>query len=81
VVELIPPAIRTGLAGPGAVHGAPLDEFCDTVFADLSGDAETVGFDPTDKPEFKSLIDVSKKLFAASAARFPTETYRSSIKE
>jgi len=81
VVELIPPAIRTGLAGPGAAHGAPLDEFCDTVFAALSGDAETVGFGPTDTPEFKSLIDVSKKLFAASAARFPTETYRSSIKE
>ena len=80
VSRLIPPAIPTGLAGPGATHGAPLDEFCDTVFAALSGDAETVGFGPTDTPEFKSLIDVSKKLFAASAARFPTETYGSSIR-
>jgi uncharacterized oxidoreductase len=35
VVELIPPAIRTGLAGPGAMHGAPLDEFCDAVYSSL----------------------------------------------
>jgi uncharacterized oxidoreductase len=29
VVEIIPPAIRTALAGPGDTHGAPLEEFCD----------------------------------------------------
>lgn len=32
VVELIPPAVATGLAGAGANHGAPVDEFCDTVY-------------------------------------------------
>ncbi|HUO14315.1 MAG TPA: SDR family NAD(P)-dependent oxidoreductase [Verrucomicrobiae bacterium] len=75
VVELIPPAIRTALAGPGASHGAPLDEFCDTVFTELFGDSETVGFGPTSSAEFNQLIDAPKKLFAASAARFPTQTY------
>ena len=36
VVELIPPAVQTGLAGPGAsAHGAPLDAFCDEVFPAL----------------------------------------------
>jgi len=77
VVELIPPAIRTALAGPGASHGAPLNEFCDTVFPELFGDSETVGFGPTSSVEFNQLIDAPKKLFAASAARFPTQTYGS----
>ena len=75
VVELIPPAVRTGLAGPGATHGAPLDEFCDSVFPELLEGAETIGFGPTDAPEFMQLIDAPKKLFAASAARFPIEKY------
>jgi uncharacterized oxidoreductase len=75
VVELIPPAMRTGLAGPGATHGAPLSDFCDAVFPELFGRSETVGFGPTGTNEFKQLIDAPKKLFAASAARFPTQTY------
>jgi uncharacterized oxidoreductase len=77
VVELIPPAIRTGLAGPGASHGAPLNEFCDAVFSELSGHAETIGFGPTETPEFKQIVDAPKKLFEISAARFPIDTYRS----
>lgn len=76
VVELIPPAIRTGLAGPGATHGAPLGEFCDAVFPQLFGDSETIGFGPTGTSEFHQLVDAPKKLFAVSAARFPTQTYR-----
>jgi uncharacterized oxidoreductase len=75
VVELIPPAVQTGLAGSGATHGAPLNEFCDAVFSELFGDSETIGFGPTDTTEFKQLIDAPKKLFTASAARFPTQTY------
>lgn len=76
-VELIPPAIQTGLAGPGASHGAPLDEFCDAVFPALAGDAEAVGFGPTGTAEFRQLIDAPKKLFEISAGRFPVETYSS----
>ena len=33
VVELIPPAVRTALAGPASTHGAPLDEFCELQFS------------------------------------------------
>lgn len=79
VIELIPPAIRTGLPGPGATHGASLNEFCDAVFSELSGDAESVGFGPTETPEFKQIIDAPKKLFEISAARFPIDTYRSAL--
>jgi uncharacterized oxidoreductase len=73
VVELIPPAIRTALAGPGATHGAPLDEFCDTAFAQLFEGAETIGFGPTDTPEFRQLIEAPKKLFAISAGALSDE--------
>src|SRR4051812_46452820 len=37
VVELIPPAVATQLAGPGPNHGADPEEFCDTVFPLLDG--------------------------------------------
>ncbi|MGI5505492.1 SDR family NAD(P)-dependent oxidoreductase [Lentzea sp. CA-135723] len=47
VVELIPPAVATELAGPGQSHGAGLDEFCDTVFPQLDGSRPEVGFGPT----------------------------------
>jgi uncharacterized oxidoreductase len=75
-VELIPPAVQTGLAGPGATHGAPLDEFCDEVFPALQqGDTDTVGFGPTNTPEFKQLLDATEPLFKASSSRFPVATY------
>jgi uncharacterized oxidoreductase len=75
VVELIPPAVQTGLAGQGATHGAPLDLFCDDVFARLQGSEEAIGFGPTDTLEFKQLIEAPKPLFLASSARFPVVTY------
>jgi uncharacterized oxidoreductase len=75
VVELIPPAIKTGLAGPGATHGVPLNEFCDEVFSALSANSDTIGFGPTNTAEFKTLIDGSKAFFAISAARFAVDTY------
>jgi uncharacterized oxidoreductase len=76
VVELIPPAVQTSLAGPGLNHGAPLDEFCDAVFSKLIIDNITdVGFGPTENliPQLsgKPVSD----FFEASASRFPVETY------
>jgi uncharacterized oxidoreductase len=76
VIEVIPPAIQTDLGGPGTAHGAPLDLFCDEVFARLPSDQETIGFGPTDTLEFKQLIEAPKALFLASSARFPVATYR-----
>jgi uncharacterized oxidoreductase len=76
VVELVPPAVRTALAGPAATHGASLDEFCDSVFETLQRrDSDTIGFGPTNTPEFKQLIEMSEPFFRTSAPRFAIETY------
>jgi uncharacterized oxidoreductase len=81
VVELVPPAIQTTLAGVEIKHGAPLNDFCDKVFPKLIKDGITVvGFGPTDNliPELSGKpLDT---LFKASASRFPVETYKSIVK-
>jgi uncharacterized oxidoreductase len=79
VVELVPPAVQTGLAGPGAsAHGAPLDAFCNEVFpAVLRADSDEVGFGPTNSADFRKIIESVEPLFKASAARFPVKTYGS----
>ncbi len=74
VVELVPPAVQTGLAGPGMHHGASLDLFCDTVFPNLFKD-DVVGFGPTEnitqELAGKPLADV----FQTSSTRFPVKIY------
>jgi uncharacterized oxidoreductase len=76
VVELVPPAIRTALAGPGATHGAPLDEFCDAVFERLlRGEFDVIGFGPTDTPESRKMLEIAEPFFNVSAGRFPVATY------
>jgi uncharacterized oxidoreductase len=76
VVELIPPAVQTALAGAGLSHGVPLDEFCDAVFSKLLDDNITeIGFGPTENliPQLSGKPLTS--LFEASASRSPVETY------
>jgi uncharacterized oxidoreductase len=76
VVEVIPPAVRTALAGPGASHGAPLAEFCDEVFAALrAGEADEIGFGVTESVAFREPMRLARALFEANASRFPIETY------
>jgi uncharacterized oxidoreductase len=75
VVELIPPAVQTGLAP--TPHGAPLDEFCDAVFSALASQKETIGFGPTDTPEFRQLIEVAEPVFKQRSASFSVATYGS----
>ncbi len=75
VVELIPPAVRTALAGAGTSHGVPLKDFSDQVFAALKAGAESIGFGPTDTAEFKQLVETAKSFFLASSSRFPVRTY------
>lgn len=76
VVEIIPPAVSTALAGPGATHGAPLDKFADTVFAKLTEtDADEIGFGPTDSAAFKAPLQLSQALFEQFSTRFPVQTY------
>lgn len=82
VVELIPPAVATGMAGPGNNHGAPVDEFCDTVFARIvQGDADEVGYGATDSEQFKAAQQTYKDMFTTFAPRFSTATYASQGKE
>jgi uncharacterized oxidoreductase len=77
VVELIPPAVATALAGPGNTHGASLDEFCDTVFPELTKEgATTVGYGPTQNLIPQLSGKPVEEYFEASAARFPVERYR-----
>jgi uncharacterized oxidoreductase len=75
VVELIPPAVQTGLAP--SPHGAPLDEFCGAVFTALASGNETIGFGPTDAPEFRRLIEAADPMFKQRSANFAVATYKS----
>ena len=77
VVELIPPAVQTALAGPGLNHGAPLNEFSDKVFADLvAGDKDAIGFGPTDNIVQEISGQPLEKIFSGSLSRFPVNIYK-----
>jgi uncharacterized oxidoreductase len=76
VVELIPPAVKTSLAGVGLQHGVLLDDFCDAVFPKLFEDGIIdIGFGPTEKlvPELNG--QSISQLFEASAKRFKVKVY------
>ena len=75
VVELIPPAVATALAGPGQAHGADPDEFCDTVFPLLDGTRPEVGFGPTASPDFTERRAAEQRAFETTATRFPVPLY------
>ncbi len=75
VVELIPPAVATGLAGPGRAHGADLDEYCDTVFPLLDGTRPEVGYGPTALTGFTDRIAAERSAFLESARRFDVPLY------
>ncbi|MEU6817884.1 SDR family NAD(P)-dependent oxidoreductase [Streptomyces sp. NPDC046860] len=76
VVELIPPAVSTALAGPGQAHGADLDEFCDTVFPLLDGSHSEVGFGPTATPGFTAQRATEQNAFEAMSSRFDVPVYQ-----
>ncbi|GGL20050.1 hypothetical protein GCM10012284_63310 [Mangrovihabitans endophyticus] len=76
VVELIPPAVATALAGTGNTHGAPPDDFCDTVFSALrDGTDNEIGYGMTDSPAFKTQMRAATAAFEQFATRFPIEAY------
>lgn len=76
VAELIPPAVQTALAGPGQNHGAPLNEFCDAVFAGLFiNNAGQVGFGPTANISVEISGKPQADLFMAGSSRFPVKVY------
>ena len=76
VVELIPPAVATGLAGPGNHHGTPLEDFCDAVFPQIvRGDRMEIGYGPTTSDDFRKAQEPYRAMFEAFAARSPTAAY------
>jgi uncharacterized oxidoreductase len=76
VVEIIPPAVRTGLAGPGAAHGAPLDDYADATFAALTAsEALEIGYGPTASEAFNEPKHLYRALFEGFSSRFPVKTY------
>ena len=78
VVELIPPAVATGLAGPGNNHGATVDDFCDTVFPQLlRQDLVEVGYGATASDQFVAAKKPYKEMFESFSNRFPTAAYTS----
>ncbi|NEB74691.1 SDR family NAD(P)-dependent oxidoreductase [Streptomyces sp. SID14478] len=76
VVELIPPAVATQLAGPGHNHGADPEEFCDTVFPLLDGSHTTVGFGRTAQPDFTERLDAEQRAFESASMRFHVPLYQ-----
>ncbi|WP_186018302.1 SDR family NAD(P)-dependent oxidoreductase [Burkholderia gladioli] len=76
VVELIPPAVRTSLAGDGAVHGVDLEVYCDAVFVALvAGDADEIGYGPTASAAFEAAKAGYRAMFDTMAGRFPVKRY------
>ena len=77
VVELAPPAVQTDLGGIGIHHfGAPLNEFCDKVFAELSDDDRTeIGFGHTDGLYFQIKGKPQQRLFEINTTVMPVKIY------
>jgi len=76
VTELIPPAVATGLAGPGKAHGLDLDAFCDAVFPEIEGRVAEVGAGATATDGFRAARAGDAERFAAAAGRFPVARFR-----
>jgi uncharacterized oxidoreductase len=71
VVELVPPAVATGLAGGGVDVGT----FCDAVFPRLDGSTDQVGFGATGSEPFTAVMRAQDTLFAAAAGRVPVDRF------
>lgn len=76
VLELIPPAVATGLSGSPHPHGADVDQFCDAAFAGITARRPTIGFGPTDTPAIRERLAAEQEAFDAGSTRFPVATYR-----
>lgn len=82
VVELIPPAVATGLAGKEKGHGVPVDEFCDTIYPQIiQGDQVEIGYGPTATDQFKSAQEPYRDYFQAFSSRFPTKPFSTGYTE
>lgn len=76
VVEVIPPAVATRLAGPGHVQGAPVEDFVDAVFdALVEGRLDEIGYGATDSPAVLRRREMDREMFDAASTRVPVADY------
>ena len=73
VLELMPPAVATGLGG--SQHGADLDAFCDAALTGIDAGQPVIGFGPTTGPEFTAQLAGQQNLFDSSVGRFPVSGF------
>ncbi len=67
VREIVPPAVNTDLGGPGLhTAGADLNEFADSVYADILAGAEEIGFGYT-----KGMADRTRREMEEAARQHP----------
>lgn len=76
VVELIPPAVQTGLAGGNTNHRMSLEVFADAVFEKMITDNVTeVGYGMTENISVKISGRAEKEVFTDFSQRFPVMGY------
>ena len=76
VVELIPPAVQTGLGGTNLEHGAPLADFTDAVFAQLkAGTQDEIGYGFTASAPFQAAAEPYREMFMQARARASVRLY------
>jgi uncharacterized oxidoreductase len=79
VIELMPPAVATDLAGPGKAHGAAVDEFCDAALSGidqaLAGGPAVVGYGMTASERIAGRVWSDQRMFDELAGRFPITVY------
>lgn len=73
VVELMPPAVATGLGG--STGGADLDAFCDAAVVGIERGDPVVGYGATASDEVRALITAQQDLFDRMAQRVPAAAY------
>jgi len=76
VVELVPPAVQTGLASGNTAHGVPLESFTDAVFQQIiEGNSLIIGYGPTENISLEVAGISQQELFERNSQRFPVKTY------
>ena len=76
VIELIPPAVQTGLATGNTSHGAPLEAFADSIFSKLLREnVIEIGYGPTENISIEISGKPLNEVFKAGAQRFAVKKY------
>jgi uncharacterized oxidoreductase len=78
VVELMPPAVATELAGPAGGHGVSVDDFCEAILSGIDrarDDGDVIGYGMTADESITERIRAERQMFEDFSARFPIATY------